>query len=173
MRQGFKNILKQFNISVIFIKVSCLVILLLIVVLAGAQSLTEGRPHIYVYIYNWETGETLIKSQIDRGEIITLNYIHSADRTPVEAVFEVDEKGLKIIEESYSWYGAGLEAGSGRNFTFEDDRVTVSGYDDKYMEELPIRVARTVPQELLIGKDLIVLNDLAPGGTLLIIKIEE
>lgn len=171
MGQGRKRFLKQFNIKAFYIKLSCLVILLL-VVLAGACLWINGRPHSYISIYAWETGELLFKKEIVREEIITLKYIHSADKTPVEVVFEADPKGLKLIEESYSWYGAGLEAGSGRSFTFENDRVTVSGYDENPIEELPLRVARTVPQELMIGEELILLNDLAPGGTLLIIKIE-
>lgn len=168
MRQGFQKGLKQLSI-----KLPCLAVLVFIIVLAGVSCWTKWRPHTYISIYEWETGMLLIQKEIVGGEIITLEYIHSADGTPVKAVFEADQKRLRLVEESYSWYGAGLEAGSGRSFTFEKDSVTVSGYGEYYFKELPIRVARTVPQKLLIGEEQLLLNDLAPGGTLLIIKIEE
>lgn len=147
-------------------------ITVLIIVAAGVFLIKGGHPFAYyVSIYEGRSEEILYQHQVDLNDKLTLNYIHSADKTPISAVFKITEEGLHLTEESYSWYGAGLEAGSGHSFEFKDQEVTVSGYE-RLFEVMPIRVARTVPQEIVINDDVVLLNELAPGGTLLIIRID-
>ena len=147
-------------------------ITVLIIAAAGVFLIKGGHPFAYyVSIYEGQSEKVLYQQQVDLNDKLTLNYIHSADKTPISAVFEISEDGLYLIEDRYSWYGAGLEAGSGHSFEFKDQEVTVSGYE-RLFEEMPIRVARTVPQEIIVNKDVVILNELAPGGTLLIIRID-
>ncbi len=145
------------------------------IIAAGAFFFRGGHPTAhYLTFYKGYTDEAIYQLQVEPGEILILNYIHSSDRTPVTALFEIQEDGLLLLEEKYSWYGAGLESGTNLEFTFEADEVSVSGYD-RFFERLPLRVARTVPQEVVL-KDQgisISLNHLAPGGTLLVIVIDE
>ena len=144
----------------------------LIIAAAGVFLIKGGHPFAYyVSIYEGRSEKVLYQRQVELNDKLTLDYIHSADKTPISAVFEITEDGLYLIEESYSWYGAGLEAGSGHSFQFKNQNVTVSGYE-RLFEELPIRVARTVPQEIVVYEDVVSLNELAPGGTLLIIRID-
>ncbi len=137
--------------------------------------LTPGKHPTAPYalaIYNQEE-KLLYSAAVSPEEIVTLRYRHSSDGTPVVQIFQVGENGtLDLLEEQYSWFGAGLEHGSGHRFTYEGDTVRVSGYDRKF-SELFIRVARTVPQELEVGGEILQLTDLAPGGSRLLLRIEE
>ncbi len=147
---------------------------ILMAIVGAFLVLTPGKHPTAPYaltIYNQEE-KLLYSAAVSPEEIVTLRYRHSADGTPVVQIFQVGENGaLHLLEEQYSWFGAGLEHGSGYHFTYEGDTVRVSGYDRKF-SELFIRVARTVPQELEVGGEILQLSDLAPGGTRLLLKIE-
>ncbi|MCW3489683.1 DUF1850 domain-containing protein [Dethiobacter alkaliphilus] len=108
---------------------------------------------------------------VEAGEEIEFSYIHSSDGTPVEQSFIVKDDGLlHLVEERYAWYGAGLEFGSGLEVDTTGDMVRITGYDRSFAE-LPFRVAWTVPQEFQIRDKKILLSDLAPGGTSLLVRI--
>ncbi len=126
---------------------------------------------LYLTIYQAESNKKAYHGLIAQGEVV-LHYIHSSDGTPVTVIFEVSVEGLNLREERYYWHGAGLETGSGRNITFENDEVVVSGYRQVY-NELPIRIAQTVPQYLEVSGEKIILPDLVTGGDLLIVRIEK
>lgn len=147
--------------------------MLVVIATAGVFLFRGGHPAVYyISFYEGRSEEILYRQQVEIEDILILNYIHSADATPISALFEISENGLYLVEERYSWYGAGLESGAGHHFTFENKEVTVSGYD-RLFETLPVRVARTVPQTVLLGDETITLNELAPGGTLLIIRVDQ
>ncbi|MBW6485698.1 MAG: DUF1850 domain-containing protein [Syntrophobacterales bacterium] len=55
--------------------------------------------------------EALWESPVKRGDFFTIEYRHSSDHTPVRDLFTIDDDGeIILIEESYLWYGAGLES---------------------------------------------------------------
>jgi hypothetical protein len=116
-------------------------------------------------------GRVLRRVPVATGGEILFAYIHSADGTPVEQLFRAGEDGsLHLLEERYRWYGGGLEFGSGLTFSYEGGVVRVSGYDRSF-EFLPLMSAWTVPQEFIIGETRILLSDLVPGGTPLVIRL--
>ena len=142
-------------------------------IIAGAFLISWGRPPTYyLALYDGPDGEIVKQVDVELKDLVTLEYVHSSDGTPVKAVFLIEQDGLHLLEEEYSWYGAGLEFGSGHTFSFSEDKVTVSGYD-RVFHELPLRVARTVSQELHLNEKVISLDNLAPGGTLVIVKVEK
>lgn len=110
---------------------------------------------------------------MEEGEEIRLWYIHSADGTPVEQVFSITPEGhLNLLEERYVWYGAGLEFGSGLDFTFQEDWVIVSGYH-RVLKDLLLRVARTVPQKIYVQDHEIWITERVPGGNRIRIYLEK
>jgi len=114
--------------------------------------------------------KVIYEIQVHVGDLISYSYIHSSDGTPVEQIFELDPDGiLQLKEERYEWQGAGLETGTDKEITVINGQVRVTGYNRAF-PELPLRVARTVSQELEVNNNIIRLNDLAPGGTSLIIR---
>ncbi len=136
----------------------------------GTSSAVQGG--LYFEILYRESDEKLVCIPVEAGDEILFAYVHSADKTPVEQLFMVGEDGiLYLLEERYQWYGAGLETGSGLDFSFEDGVVRVTGYDRPF-PTLPLRVAWTVPQEFFVGDQHILLSDLAPGGTSLVVRIK-
>lgn len=150
-----------------------IICLAIMITAAGACFIFSGRPpDYYLSVYDARTGERLVTVPAGLEDRLTLSYTHSADGTPVYSVFSLSPEGLSLVEESYSWYGAGLEAGSGYDFAFNENLVLVSGYE-RLFEQLPLRVARTVSQELIIGDKTLLLEELAPGGTLLILLVEK
>jgi len=147
--------------------------LLIVLLTAGAFLIYGGHPPAYyLSIYEGKSEALVEQIKIKPGEKMELSYIHSADGTPVKALFVIEEEGLRLIEERYSWYGSGLESGSGYDFSFQEEEVTVSGYD-RFFKQLPLRVARTVPQEIYLEDEVISINRLAPGGSLLIIRVDK
>lgn len=148
-------------------------LLLAVVIAAGAFFIIWGHPPAYyLTIYDGRTEEILARKEVNLDDVVLYDYIHSADGTPVRALFAVEKEGLRLVEERYSWYGAGLESGAGYDFSFQEEEVIVSGYD-RLFKRLPLRVARTVTQKLYLGEEVITLNQLAPGGSLLIIRVEK
>ncbi|MBW6464327.1 MAG: DUF1850 domain-containing protein [Bacillota bacterium] len=144
---------------------------LVIITVAGAFFNRGERPHAYkISLSIGHTGETLFEKKITPGNRLILEYIHSADGTPVSSLFEIETDGLMLIEERYSWYGSGLESGSGYSFLFEGDNVIISGYS-RLFTDLPLRVARTVNQKIIFEDEVVNVNELAPGGTLIIISV--
>ena len=148
--------------------------LFLVIIVGAFLVIILGKhpnPSFNLVIYD-EQKAPLYQVAVLPGQEVILSYRHSADGTPVVQIFEVrEDSDLYLLEEQYSWYGAGLEYGSGYDFTFEEDTVRVKGYDRKF-SELLLRVARTVPQQLEVSGEIVRLSDLAPGGTRLLLKID-
>ncbi len=137
------------------------------------KSSAGGNSEYYFEIVHRESEEVLFKVLIATYEEILFSYIHSSDGTPVQQTFIVKEDGLlHLLEERYSWFGAGLEHGSGLDFTFTDSEVRVTGYDRSF-KTLLLRAARTVPQEFTFRDNSVLLSDLVAGGTPLLIRIKE
>ncbi len=137
-----------------------------------------GRHHCHflslnIYQVDQQKQSLVSTSPVIAGEKVILRYIHSSDGTPVEQIFKISEENtLALLEERYRWYGAGLEFSADYIFTNQDGWVSVSGYD-RHFSALPIRVAVTVPQALILADTTkIILSDLAPPAARLLIKVE-
>lgn len=136
--------------------------------------LPERHPELsfFLNIYDVEREGLLYSYPVEPGQEVLLSYRHSSDGTPVGQLFRIREDGLlQLMEERYAWYGAGLEFGSGYDFSFAVDQVHVKGYNRTF-DSLYLRVARTVPQVLEFSGRKVFLSDLAPGGTRLLLKVE-
>lgn len=120
-----------------------------------------------------EEEEIIYSHKLYGDEEIRFWYIHSSDHTPVEQRYTISNEGHLVLEEErYSWYGAGLEFGSGLDFEFQGDQVIVSGYNRSFAS-LFLRVARTVPQKLIIDENEILLSDLATRGSRILLQIKK
>ncbi len=138
----------------------------------GVERHPASSLYLNIYLFDG-SDEMLLYSQpvYDEQEII-LSYIHSSDLTPVKQIFMVNKNELLDLHaEKYRWYGAGLEFGSGYNLSYEEGWVIITGYDRSFTT-LPIRVAATVNQTLAVGSENIILSDLAPSGSTMLLKVE-
>lgn len=76
---------------------------------APAASCAEGSMTFQIVRTVGE--ELLWESPVDPGDYFTIDYRHSSDHTPVHDLFQIGSDGqIVLIEESYQWYGAGLES---------------------------------------------------------------
>ncbi len=86
--------------------------LLTILCLAGqASSGSCEQERLILQIVRTVGEEVLWESPVKRGDRFTIEYRHSSDHTPVRDLFMIGNDGeIILIEESYLWYGAGLES---------------------------------------------------------------
>lgn len=104
------------------------------------------------------------------GDLFRLEYTHSSDGTPVRGIFRVVEDGhFVMLEEQYLWYGAGLESHPQAKISFDGKWTRVSV--NRPFRELLIRVGRVSNQVISSGDTRVALAGLAPGGSLLRIRI--
>lgn len=86
--------------------------LLAILSLAGAVSAEPYTVEPLTFQIVRTVGEeVLLESSVKRGDCFAIEYRHSSDHTPVRDLFRIGDEGeIVLIEESYQWYGAGLES---------------------------------------------------------------
>ena len=89
-----------------------LCLLLIILSLAGqAPAVLCAEESMTFQIVRTVGEEVLWESPVKRGDLFTIEYRHSSDHTPVRDLFTISDEGeIILIEESYLWYGAGLES---------------------------------------------------------------
>lgn len=76
---------------------------------SAAAPCAEGR--LTFQIVRTVGEEVLWESPVKRGDRFTIEYRHSSDHTPVRDRFTIGDDGeIILVEESYLWYGAGLES---------------------------------------------------------------
>lgn len=85
---------------------------LITLILAGTVSAapcTEG--HLTFQIVRTTDEGVLWESPVKAGDSFLIEYRHSSDHTPVRDLFTIGGCGeIVLVEESYLWYGAGLES---------------------------------------------------------------
>lgn len=89
-----------------------LCLLLSLLPLAGqAPAVLYAEGGIIFQIVRTAGEEVLWESPVESGDYFTIDYRHSSDHTPVHDLFQIGSDGqIVLIEESYRWYGAGLES---------------------------------------------------------------
>ncbi len=87
-------------------------LLLMLALLTGSAS--NGFPadgDLLFQIVRTEGEKVLWEAAARPGDHFTIEYRHSSDHTPVRDLFRIGEDGeIVLIEESYRWFGAGLES---------------------------------------------------------------
>ena len=132
--------------------------------------LAEGTVGLRLEILRHPEGGILWHAPVAPGDLFRLEYTHSSDGTPVRGIFRVAGDGhFILLEEQYLWYGAGLESHPQARISFDGDwtRVAVN----RPFQDLLIRVGRVSNQVISSGDSRIPLAALAPGGSLLRIRI--
>jgi len=87
------------------------VLLVILSIAGGAAANACAGEGLTFQIVRTVGEEVLWESPVRRGEHFTIAYRHSSDHTPVRDLFRIGDEGeIVLIEESYLWYGAGLES---------------------------------------------------------------
>jgi hypothetical protein len=146
---------------------------ILIVFHLSGFCLGENEAPFSLRVESLERGKVLFDFPVQSRDRFSIHYIHSSDKTPIQDIFEVGEKGeMILIEENYLWYGAGLECMNweGASVTMENDKVRV--HLKRHFPFLPLRVGRIANHSLHLNGKAIPLREIARGGELLKIWVE-
>lgn len=133
----------------------------------------EPAAHFSLRVESLEKGKVLVDLPVRSGDRFSIHYIHSSDKTPIQDIFEVGEKGeMILIEENYFWYGAGLECMNweGASVTMENKKTRV--HLKRHFTFLHLRVGRIANHSLHLNRKAIPLREIARGGELLKIWVE-
>lgn len=130
----------------------------------------SGEP-VRIVVVDLETGEELWSASARAGDEIWYTYTHSADKTPVQSLLRVEAPpvGLVLVLERYLWYGAGLEFRSDRGVYLDGRWVVVEA--ERAVGRLPLRVAGTVEQEIIVGQNRTTLSELAEYGARVMLEV--
>lgn len=97
----------------------------LLAIACQMPAISTGGGFLTLQIVRTAGEEVLWQSPVKPGDRFTIAYRHSSDHTPVLDLFEVNGAGeIVLIEESYLWYGAGLESHPGMGQIDFSDRWT-------------------------------------------------
>ncbi|MDI6725611.1 MAG: DUF1850 domain-containing protein [Smithellaceae bacterium] len=107
------------------------------------------------------------------GDRFTIEYRHSSDHTPVRDLFTIGDEGeIILIEESYLWYGAGLEshpAVGKTDFAGDWTRVRLHRPFPRFL----LRVGDVASQVLTIHGQEVPLLSIAKGGDSVWIRVKK
>jgi len=132
-----------------------------------------SEPLYSLKVESLDTGKILFHCSLPAGDRFFIDYIHSSDKTPIQDIFEISGEGiLVLIEERFSWYGAGLEHLSWEkaSVVYEKDCTRVLLHRE--FPSLRLRVGRVAQHRLTVRGTVIFLSDIARGGELLKIWAE-
>ena len=118
-------------------RILCLLPILLSLTFPSAPA-SRAEEGLTFQIVRTAGEEVLWEAPVRRGDCFTIEYRHSSDHTPVRDLFRIGPEGeIVLLEESYQWYGAGLESHAGMGAT------------DFSQEWTRIRMKRVLPRFLL------------------------
>lgn len=98
-----------------------------------AAFITIGRlPGGELVIKNAETGAEYARFPLSNGELFSVTFIHSVDRSPFTDYYSADSGGIYLAGARYYSFGSGTEAAMGQELEFcADGSLRVSGIKNR------------------------------------------
>ena len=129
---------------------------------------------LFLQIVKQPQGVILAECNVAPGEHFFIDYAHSSDHTPIHDVFLIDEQGcIVLIEETYEWYGSGLEFQSGSDSTLSFEGTKTRVLLHRSFPHFLLRVGRVANHIVTCRDRKIPLKNLTAGGDLVLIRIVE
>jgi len=135
-----------------------------------------GQPTAgYQLTIRSETGTLLWHVPVSLGERVTLRYIHSVARRPVEETFLVEDNHLLLVETVFDSFGAGLptEPDPGARMYLDEETHTL--HIIGMARSFPVirqRVGSIAAHQLMVRDQMVPLASLAEAGALVNIQVE-
>jgi len=141
------------------------VVLLGVVVVAGVSvALATGSE----LVVEDSEGEKLLSVPVEEGNVVSLEYTHSVEKTPVEDVYVVEDGRLVFNRTEFVSFGAGLPT--------EGIEVMDDGYvhrpDTERTGDVVVATGEVAGHELVVDGRRYDLTGMADGGTVHI-RIEQ
>lgn len=122
-----------------------------------------GEP---VLVVTDETGEDLLRSPVDSGDTVVLEYMHSVEKTTVRDVYEVRPTGLVMTEMEFSSYGYGLPSTAPINMT--DEGTFIYNVTPGDPDSLRVATGEIADHDLVIDGDRVDLAGIASYDSVVI-----
>lgn len=159
------------------VKKAALCILIAAAILAAAALvravILENRRMELVLTDN-DSGAELARYDVKRGDVFSITFIHSVNKTPVTDYYEVRDGDFYVTATKYYSFGAGVqtEIEDEQTLTYTDDGgMLVSGFNRK-MTGMIYVVGMVSDHMLEIGGEEISLRNLCGRGTAVCFTIE-
>lgn len=123
-----------------------------------SDTAVENRTFV---VADTETNESLLEVPVADGDELTLAYVHSVEKTPVEDVYVVDETDLYMDRTVFSSYGAGLPSEASVDWTEEGFVVSV----DESFERIHVAPGSIAGHVLRVRDRCYDLVDLSGGAS--------
>lgn len=156
--------LKRFSVFVFF----C------IVFSVNRQYVSYAQEAFLLQIVHYKTDLVLQEWTVKPGDQFYLDYTHSSAKTPVHDIFMVNNQGqIVLIEENFSWFGAGLEALSTEKsrVVYDPNQKKIRVLQYRHFPDFLLRIGRVADHRITCHKKRIPLKDLAKGGELVRIQV--
>ena len=139
-------------------------ILFLLIQLSSIPAFATEKNDLYLQVVGQAEGNVLLEFQVEAGSLFYIDYVHSSDHTPVHDIFRIDEGGIVLIEESFDWYGSGLESlsNAGARVSLSGDKTRV--FLHRKFPRFLLRVGRVAGHVITYKDSRIPLLSIARGG---------
>ena len=125
-------------------------------------------------IIHVKTEKLLYECPVAEGDQFYLDYIHSSAKTPVHDIFTIGEQGeIILVEENFSWFGAGLEASDTEDVkvVYDQEHKKIRVLQHRIFPNFLLRIGRIANHRLTCRAETIPLKRLAQGGELVHIRV--
>ncbi|MFD1565309.1 DUF1850 domain-containing protein [Haloarchaeobius amylolyticus] len=135
-----------------------MVVAVLVLVGATATVTSTASAHRTLVVTDTDTDERLLSVPVDDGDVVTLSYTHSVEKTAIEDIYVVDGTQLRMDRMVFHSHGAGLPSDAPVETTEEGLVLEV---DESY-DEIGVVPGSIAGHELIVDGeryDLVSLSD--------------
>lgn len=126
-------------------------VLAVLVVAVALATVAQAAASPVLVVSDQETGEELLVTPVDDGTAVTLEYMHSVEKTTVRDVYVVDDGDLRMTRMEFSSFGWGLPARADIDGRTADGEFYIT-FDDRTYEQVNV-VPGTVAGHTLVVDD--------------------
>lgn len=155
------------------VRVTALLFLAAILLTSGLGCLGKSSP-FSLRVDSLNRDRVLLDVPVNPGDRFYIDYIHSSAKTPIRSTFEVGSEGqMVLVEESFLWYGAGLESVEHPGVRIISKEGETRVLLDRHFPSLRLRVGCVANHRLTFNGRTIPLKEIAEGRELLKIWIRK
>lgn len=140
------------------------------------QYISYAQEALLLQIVHYKTDVVLHEWKVKPGDRFYLDYTHSSAKTPVHDIFIINDQGqIILIEENFSWFGAGLEALSTEHsrVVYDTRQKKIRVLQHRHFPDFLLRIGRVANHRMTCHKKSIPLKNLAKGGELVRIQVTQ
>ncbi len=136
------------------------IIMLILSILAAILLIPVSKQFI---VTDEQTGKVLYSIPVRPGDVFSVKYVHSVNKSPVEDVFEIaGDNGIMLKKTVFRSFGAGIpyELEDGQILDVMEDRIEI-GNIDRMIDRFLLKIGTVAEHTLCINGHKIRMDSLA------------